>query len=77
MNQYMSQVQYKMHPYLIEVKKYVQGRKSIIYNIEKIYEILFNRLDVEEAWTLLQITMKDAKNQRFDIWMDYGLKNIA
>jgi len=53
------------------------GRKSIIYNIDKIYDILWNQLEIEESWPLLQAIIKDVRGERFDLWLTIGLKKLA
>jgi hypothetical protein len=32
---------------------------------------------LEETWPLLQAVIKDAKGEKFDIWLKIGLKQLA
>ena len=38
------------------------GLASILKNIEKIYEILWNHLNSEDAWRLVQSLLKDTRD---------------
>ena len=59
--EYLNSVQNHLHPALKELKSLVLGRKSILYNLEKIYRLLWSRFDLDETWPLLQAVTRDAR----------------
>jgi hypothetical protein len=60
-NEFLQGVLYTVSVSVKDIKHLVMGRKSIIYNIEKIYDLLWRNLEVEEAWPLLQAIIKDVR----------------
>lgn len=72
--EYLTSVQNKLNPSIKEIKELVLGRKSIIYNFEKICRVLWDHMYLEETFPLLQAVIKDAKGEKFDIWLKVGLK---
>jgi len=61
----------------MELKKLVFGKKSIVWNIEKIYNILWENLECEDSWILMQTIIRDMNGERFDLWLSKGLLKIS
>jgi hypothetical protein len=67
--EYMNSVQNRVNSSLYEIKAWVMGRQSIIYNLEKIYKLLWSHLHIEEGWPLLQAVIKDSRGEKLSIWL--------
>jgi hypothetical protein len=67
----------KVSPTLVEVKKLTHGRKSILHNHQRIYRILWNNLQVEDSWELLQALIRDTKALGLDLWFEEGFEKLA
>lgn len=45
--EYLADVQHKLNPAIYQVKKWTMGRQSILYNLEKIYALLWANLHLD------------------------------
>lgn len=52
-----------------EIKKLAMGRQSVLYNLEKIYTILWGNLHLEETWLLLQAVIRDSRGTNLSLWL--------
>jgi hypothetical protein len=75
--EYLTNVQNKVNSAIYELKKWTMGRQSILYNLEKLYALLLNNLQLEESWQLLQAVIKDSRGVNLAIWLQTGFKALA
>lgn len=62
---FLDSVHFRVSPSIMEVKKYTFGLKSITHNLDKIYNLLWNNLELEDSWRLIQAILRDLKGYRF------------
>lgn len=75
--EYLSSVQGKVNAAIQGVKKWTLGRQSILYNLERIYSLLWQHLYLEESWILLQAIIRDSRGASLAVWLQSGLKSLA
>ena len=57
--QFLKNVQFRVTSGLVQIKKLVMGRKSIVHNIQRILNVLLSHLEYEDTWPILQAVIKD------------------
>jgi hypothetical protein len=75
--EYLDNVQGRLNAAIYGVKKLTMGRQSIIYNLEKIYALLWTNLHLEETWQLLQAVIRDSGGSNLSLWLETGLPTLA
>ena len=53
------------------------GLQSIVLNLPKIYDIIWNHLNSDDPWLLLQNLLKDTRGEAYDLWLEVGFEKLA
>ena len=67
---YLESVRGQLSPPLVNFKKLVNGKKLINHNYEKIYQMLWENLKLEDAWPILQAVIRDTKPSGLEVWLN-------
>ena len=53
------------------------GLPTIILNLQKISQILWEHLNNEDSWFLLQNLIRDTKGECYNLWIENGLGELV
>lgn len=61
----------------MRIKQMMFGLAAILQNLHRILNVLWDHLENEDSWILMQTLIKDTKTESYDIWIEEGLEKIT
>ena len=76
-HEYLESIYYRLPEDIMEVKGMMFGLASILQNIHKINTVIWDHLQYEDSWRLLQTLLSDTRQESYEGWLKVGLGKIV